>query len=429
MTSVTYYRPSTLQYGMPARLLSQISRRFGFDAHYFVTNSFWLVANQVISLIGSLVTTIIFAHYLGEELFGNYRYLITLTTIFAVFSLNSIGQSILQTAAKGFIGYYRQATRLAFYSGLGTSVVAGATGTYYLTNGNDLLAWSCFAIALLQPAITATFNFFSLLTGSKRFRESSIFQTFRITFISLASIVAIFLSHSVLVLFVVYLLSQLCTNLIGHWYYCPPRTAPALKATETATYHRFALHQSIQAALLTIAQRLDAIIIFQTLGGAPLAAYTIALIAPEQLRSLVKNFSNLLFPKYVHYTPTQLRSSIPKRSLQLFCVLLAIALLYIIAAPFIFAVAFPKYVAYTSYSQIMALSIPAAVFYVIQSALKTAIDTKALYSIQLLVAVIRSGSTFFLTLTFGIPGAVAAFTLTAYCETGIYYGWYFWRQS
>lgn len=411
------------------KIINFIERRFKIDAHYFVSNSFWIASTQVVTLGGSLLVTVLFAHLLSAELFGNYRYLIAIASIFSVFSLNSIGQSILQTAAQGKLGFFSTAMRYSLLSGLISFTLGILASVYYFINDNPLLASSCLLIAIVQPFISSYFNIFSLLSGQQRYRESAIFQTLRVLAITITSVGTILVTQNVFLLFLSYQVMQLASNVMGYWYFKPKINEPELPPEETKKYVRYAFHQSIQAAILNTAQRLDAIVVFQHLGAAQLAVYSIALIIPDQIRGFIKNLSNLLFPKYVHYTPMQLRRSIPKRSLQLFVVLLTLSSMYIVLAPYLFAIIFPKYVTAVMYTQILALAIPASIYYIIQSALKSETNSTALYYIQLSSATARIILTLVLTYTFGLIGTITAFVLSSYLELSFYFLWFYFDRK
>ena len=409
------------------KIINYIERRFKIDTHYFVSNSFWVACNQGVSIIGSLLVTAAFAHYLSEELYGNYRYLVVLASLFAVISLNSISQSVLQTASKGYFDYYYSALRLGLWSNLGTTLTALCVGLYYLSHNNTLLGYGCLAIAAIQPFISNYFNIFSFLAGQQRFKTVAIFQTARIIIISAGSVGAILITQSVIVLFLTYLILQLLMNMIGHSLFKPAKRLIVTPMPEEIKkkYHQFAIHLSIQNGVLTAANRLDTLIVFQFLGATALAIYSVALIVPDQLKSTVKNFSTLLFPKYVHYTPTQLVRSIPGRSVQLFIILVILTTLYIMAAPFMIGWLLPKYASAIIYTQFLSLAIPSSILFIVQSAIKSQTNNAQLYYIQFSHACIKILLVFVGIYFFGIWGAIGAYVLSSYVEVILYYSVYF----
>ncbi|MES2749647.1 MAG: oligosaccharide flippase family protein [Patescibacteria group bacterium] len=412
---------------MYQKSINFIERRFGIDAHYFVSNSFWVACNQATTIAGSLMVTAVFAHLLSEELFGNYRYLVVLASLFSVVSLNSISQSVLQTSSQGYLGYYQSALKLGLLSNLGTTVAALLVGGYYLYQNNQLLGYCCLAIAILQPFISNYFTIFSLLAGQQKFRAVAIFQTIKVIIITLGSIISVLLTHNIFIVFVTYLALQLVTNIMAHLFFKPNPNEikkPISKEIEKK-YNHFAFHLSVQNGILSAANRLDSIIVFQFLGATSLAIYSIALIVPDQFKSLVKNFSTLLFPKYVHYTSEQLVRSIPGRSFQLFVILLFLTGLYIISAPFIINWILPKYASAIIYTQLLSLAIPSSILYIVQSALKSQTNNTQLYYIQFSQAALKIIFVFVGIYFYGLWGAVAAYIISSYIEVALYYGVYF----
>lgn len=385
-----------------------LQKKFNFDAHYFLRGGFWLSLGQGITLITGIATTALFAHYLSENNYGIYRYLIGLTVIISSFSLTGLGQAVLQTAAKKYYGFYEETLSLNFKYSLSIIFISVGFSAYYWFNGNSTLSIGCLLIALFQP-LTSTFQFTqSFLQGSKRFRESTQLHAARMVFISLVSIVALVLTNNILVLFGVYLFSYFFTNIISHILLRPNNTTPT-PAEITRKYLTYAKHTSVRNLLLNVAQKADSIVVFTQLGAAELAVYTIATIIPEQIKATFKNFTSLLLPKYANHTdPLAVRNSIPKRSFQLFILLLIITILYILVAPYLYTLLFPKYHEAIFYSQLTALAFPTFVLLLPYSVLQAQIEEKKLYEISLYSSIFQILSLIFFVYTLGLLGAIIA---------------------
>lgn len=143
--------------------VSTIEKRFHVDAHYFLKGGFWLSLTQVVSILGGLVTSVLFAKYLDPNDYGIYRYLIGLVAIFSAFSLTGLGQSILQTAAKKYYSFYSETLRTNFIYSLSITAISIAGSSYYFFNNNSLLATGCLLIAVSQPLIITFSNSVSYL--------------------------------------------------------------------------------------------------------------------------------------------------------------------------------------------------------------------------------------------------------------------------
>lgn len=398
----------------------QIEKRFHVDARYFLSGGFWLSAGQAATIIFGLATTALFAHFLSETEYGVYRYLIGLAAIFSAFSLTGIGQSILQTAAKKYYGFYRATLRMNFLYSLGITVLSLAGAGYYWLNDNSTLAIGCVLIAFLQP-LTKTFQInHPFLQGSRRFKDSTSLHTAQVLFTTIASVAVLFITQNILLLFATYLLSHLIVNLGAYWYLAPPKTK--VPNDIFRKYISYAKHTSVRNIFSSVAQRLDTIIVFTQLGAAELAIYSIATVIPEQIKGSFKNIATLITPKYsMSGDPERIKASIPKRSVHLFLLALAVTAVYIFCAPIIYEFLFPKYSEAILFSQIAALSLPGIISVIPISYMKARLQNKELYYSDTITSIIMAVTTFIGVHYYGILGAVLARLVQRYLSTFIVY--------
>jgi O-antigen/teichoic acid export membrane protein len=383
------------------------------DARYFLRGGFWLSVGQAATILFGLVTTALLAHYLSENDYGVYKYLLGIIAILSSFSLTGLGQSILQTAAKKYYGFYHETLKMNFRYSLFITLASLAGSVYYWLNANTTLAIGCLLIAALQPFIT-TYQFTpSHLQGSGRFKESTILHIGRMFFASALTVVTLFYTKNIIVLFTVYLLGQFISNIASHFLFSPTYTKTPKAIFDQ--YVQYAKHTSVRNIISNIAQRADTVIIFTQLGAVELAVYSIATIIPEQIKGSFKNLSTLLLPKYAEHTNTdQLKKSVPRRSLQLFTILIIITTLYILIAPHIYQLLFPKYSESIFLSQILALSFPAMIALIPISAIQSQLQEKNLYRLLTFESTIMLSLTIILTIKFGVLGTVIAKVATRY---------------
>ncbi len=412
---------------MYKKTISKIESILGVDAHYFVSNGFLIFVNQLVSVAGSLITALLLANLFTEEDYGIYRYLIALTSIFSLFTLTGMSQAILQTSSKGWLWFFPYATTKSFIYSIGLVATALTAAIYYFVQDNLILAMGCLCISLIQPFINVYFQIFSYLTGLKKFIASNILQALRILTIVSAVTVTTLLSKNILYVFFVFMFAQMITSAIGYYFFKPKNEENETDIIMGKKYLNFAKHQSIQNIFIGVAQKIDAVLIFQFIGSTQLAIYSIAMIVPEQINSAVKNFTSLLFPKYSSYSLSQFRGSVVKRSKQMFFLLFSASIFYILISAVVINTLFPKYHDAVLYSQILALAIPTSVLYISQNALKSQTDNKKLYSIQLISAIVKTTLTAIGVIAFGLMGAVAAAVTASYVNLIIQY--YFWNSS
>jgi O-antigen/teichoic acid export membrane protein len=406
-------------------VLNHISKKFRVDAHYFFKGGFWLTVDQGLAVIFGIVSTALFAKYLSLTDYGIYRYLLGLAALLASFSLTGIGQSILQTAAKKYYGFYRETIRINFiYSG-GIALAGIAGALYYWFNSNPILALGCLLIGLIQPFIN-TFQYVpSFLQGDKRFQESTIIQSVKTITTSVSSILALFLTKNILILLCVYLASNALVNILSHLWY-RPKNIIATPADIFNQYVSYAKQTSIRNVISSVAFRVDTIFIFTQLGAAELAIYSIATLIPEQIKGTFKNLANLLLPKYAsHGNERILMASVPKRSKELFIILLSITVAYIIVSPYVFSFFFPKYADTVLYTQIYALSFPSFITLIPLTIIQSNLNEKALHQINNQNTIVGIVLIVILATWYGVMGAVVARILTRYINLIYIYSKFF----
>lgn len=402
------------------QLTQKIERYLRIDAHYFLSGGFWLSLGQAITILFGLITTALLANYLNETDYGIYKYLLALATIFSVFSLTGISQSILQTAAKGHRNFYRENLPLIFKYNLLISLSAASGAIYYFANENFTLAIGCAAIAVLQP-ITNTFqHVVSQLQGEQRFKITSKISVIRTIFVSMITIVTLFLTKNILWLLLAYLSSQLFINLITHLLYSK-KSAPT-PADITRKYLHYAKHTSLRNLIEGVAYKADALIIFTRLGAVELAVYSIAIIIPEQVKGSLKNLSALLMPKYAKLSdPNILLKTLPYRSFQLLAILTVVSLVYILTIPFVYSTIFPKYPDAILYSQLIALSFPSFVTILAHNLLKAQLAERELYKINTYGAILQLLSVSIGVYFYGVLGIIIATIFKRYVMTFMFF--------
>ncbi|MEN9920413.1 MAG: hypothetical protein RL538_306 [Candidatus Parcubacteria bacterium] len=402
-----------------------LHKKFHIDAHYFLKGGFWLSVTQGIVVLSGLISTALFAHHLSENTYGVYRYLIGLAAILASFSLTGIGESILQTAAKKYYNFYQETLKINFLYSCGISIAGIIGAIYYWINSNEVLALGCLLIATFQPFINTLQFIPAYLQGDHRYKEATINQLIKTLIVTIASIIVLFQTNNVLLLFATYLMTQTLANLVSYTIYKKNQTSIRTPDEVKNSYIKYAKHTSFRNAISLIANRLDAVVIFSSLGAASLAVYTIAIIVPEQIKGSLKNLMALLVPKYSRSETNFNSRYIKKRSVQIFLLLSFVTGVYILIAPYIYSVIFPKYAESILYSQIFALSIPSFVFYIPYSILKVKLDEKALYRITFTSSVTQISLLLVMTTLFGIIGTIISNVIYRYILAGIvYYNYY-----
>jgi len=401
-------------------ILGYISKTFNTDAKYFVSGGFWLTSIQIVSVIGALITSVVIANHLDEANYGIYRYIIVIGILLSSISLSGIGQSVFQTASLKHIGFYPVAIKKSLIFGLGITFSALVGSLYYYYAGNYTLALGCLFIAFFQPILNTYLNIFSFLQGRRRFPELTLLQLIKTVFTTSCLLITLYLTEEIYLLIFVYLFSNTLSNYLIHLLY-----KPAFQKLDFAVfdkYYTYAKSISKQNIIANVANKIDSVIVFQQLGAYDLAIYTIANLLPDQVKASFKNILTLLIPKYAKYENINLlKRNVLLRSAQVFFVFLIVSIFYILISPFIYELLFPKYQNSIFLSQLIALSFPAMIVLVPQSALQGQTEGKKLSKINNYTSVLMIIITLILTLTHGLIGAIIARICSRYVSLFLTY--------
>ena len=100
----------------------------------------WLFSGQVIGTATALLLALSYAHFLSQETYGTYKYVLAIFGILSIFSLPGMGDAVQKEVAYGKEGVFWDTFKKRLrWSFLG-SLLSVAIGVYYFINGNSLLS-------------------------------------------------------------------------------------------------------------------------------------------------------------------------------------------------------------------------------------------------------------------------------------------------
>ncbi|HEY9586185.1 MAG TPA: oligosaccharide flippase family protein [Candidatus Paceibacterota bacterium] len=311
------------------------------DMVYAARGGFWLVLGYVATALSSFVLALLFARFVPKEIYGNYKYILSLIGLSAVFCLSGLSQGVLQSVARGFYGTFFEAIRLSLRWNSVMFVLLLSGGAYYLVNGNDTLGYSLIWASFTFPIIKTLEIYEPVLSGTRNFRKSTLFRGIVDIGTIVATAIGIFFTDKVLVLIAINLTTQVLLNAI-FFRKVYSSILHKNKTIEPGTI-KFSKHLSLQNILSGAASYLDKIIIFHFLGAAEVAIYIFAQAIPQQIKGFVSLVSTIAMPKISQRSFIEAARMIPQRFFTGLIVFTPIVLLYILFAPLIFSVFFPAY--------------------------------------------------------------------------------------
>jgi O-antigen/teichoic acid export membrane protein len=346
------------------RLLRWSEKYTKTDMVYLASAGMWSTLGGIIVSVFALLLSIAFANFLPSEVFGTYQYFISLSSLLAALCLTGMNIAVSQSTARGYEGDLRAAVRAQLMWSVVPIAIGMTAALYYFLKGNSMLATGLLIIAIFTP-LTNSFNTYSaFLQGKKEFKRIFTY-TMATSLLYYAFIfpTVFFFRQALVLIFVNLAINALST---AYFYF---RTLRASRPNDQTDPHTipYGRHLSVMNTIGTIAAQLDSILVFHFLGPLELAIYSLASMVPERIATFFKFITTAALPKLSNRSHEEIRRHIVSKTLRAAIPGIAVTILYIAAAPFIFHLLFPKYgdavfftQLYAPYIITVAANIPAA---------------------------------------------------------------------
>ncbi|MFA6308023.1 MAG: oligosaccharide flippase family protein [Patescibacteria group bacterium] len=381
------------------------------DMVYLAKGGFWLSISQVISSVSSFLLAIAFANLLPVETYGQYKYIISIFSILSMTTLNGMDSSVTRAVAKGFEGSLLSALKTKIKWGLIGATASLAMAIYYYLNNNYDLMVSFALISIVVPLIDSLALYQSYFNGKKWFDKLTKYTVFTKIISSLCIFLTIYLVDNLFLVVASFFIPLLILRII--YFIHIKNRYPPNKEVDTQTV-KYGKHLSFVGILGTVAMQIDKILVFHYLGATELAIYAFAVAPLEQMKSLVKPITTLAAPKFATKTKKEIKDTLIKKMAKLSFLLVIVAIVYIILAPYIFQLIFPKYMEAVFYSRIFAISFITLPLLTITSVFEAQKMLKEIYLFKIVSSSVQIVLIFVLVLNFGLLGIVLARVITRF---------------
>lgn len=409
--------------GWSVRALRWSQKYTKTDMLYLASGGFWYVVGQTTASLSALALAVAFANLVSPEVYGTYKYVLSLAGIFSIASLPGMNTAIARAVARGNESVIHAATRSRILHACAGSVVALAGSAYYFLNENVELSLALLVIASTLPFFDTFTAYLFYFVGKRHFDlKTKFYAVTQVT--SVLILIGTFLfTNNLIVILLAYFVPLALMR--AAQYAHVTRTIPRTPTREDMDVVRYGKHLTAMQILGMVASELDKVLIWKFLGPTQVAVYTFALAIPEQFKGPLKGIGELAFPKFAAKTPEQIRANLPVlwRKLALYGLgLLGVSLIYIAAAPHIFTFIFPQYSASILYSQLFALGIITNIASIPLAILSAQQKTSLQYVLSNIQPVIAIGLFALLIPQYGIMGAIVASLISKYITAISYLG-------
>lgn len=377
----------------------------GTDNVYIAKNGTYLLIGNTISIIASFLLSIAFAQLLPKETYGQYRYILSIMAILAIFSLEGINKAVLQGVAKGFEGVFIAGFKTKLKWSLLGALASIGVASYFWFQGNIEFAASFLIIAVFLPLFKSGEIYQSYLDGKKLFGRRVAYTTLIQVLATISIIVALFLTKNLIVLILVYFLSYSALRIFFLFLTIKKIKPNKVDDPETIVYGK---HLSFIGIIGLIVQQIDSVLIFYFVGPVQLAIYAFATLPIDYIRTPLQIIQELALPKLSIRPEQDIKKTLPKKLLKITFLIVLVIVIYIVVAPYFYKILYPQYIESVFYSRLFALTLLVFPVSMMMLVLQAKMKTKQLYRISILSSIIEIVLMVLLVSFYGILGVILA---------------------
>ena len=376
------------------------------DMIYLAKGGVWLGVGQAITMISAFLSSVAFANLLPVETYGIYKYIFSLIAIISIPTLSGVSTAIIQAVSSGSEATLFTATRTKMRWGILSALLSIALAVYYYIGGNISLSVCFFVAAIFLPLTDPLNAYTSYLNGKKNFKLITKFNIINQFVVLAVMAVTIWRTNNIWLIILLYYLVNTTAN--AFFYYLTLRLDPPNKKIDKEAIS-YGKHLTVMNIIAIIAGQVDKIFIWHYLGAAKLAVYALSMAPIDQINSgLLKNTIALAMPKLSANEGEALKKTFPPKVLKFTALTMLAALIYIILAPIIYKLLFPKYLASIIYTRFYAITLAILPLSLFNTALTAQKQKKKLYFISYSASIIKIILLAILLPKYGVAGAIGA---------------------
>ena len=151
------------------QLLRKWERHTRTDNIYLVKNASLMVLTQIISILNGFVLYILISRYLSKESYGQYKYLLSLFSLFGLTTFTGMKTAVARDIANNNDGALQAGFRRKLFGGFIGSILALIAAGYYQLNGRTDLSIALVLLGIFGPWLYAANVYTAIFIGKKRF--------------------------------------------------------------------------------------------------------------------------------------------------------------------------------------------------------------------------------------------------------------------
>ncbi len=397
--------------GKVYNLLRKTEKYTKTDNVYIAKGSFWLSLARFGTLLIALAMGMIWARFVPQDVYGQYKFILSIASLLAIFSLSGMKSAVTQAVARNFAGTVKQALKARLRWGMLALLAGLSLAVYYWVKQDVTLSISFLIAGLLSPIINSFPLYTSYLEGKKNFSLKAKLDLAKGFLAALITASVIILTNNTIYLVLVYFSSRSILSILFYVITFKQDPIPSQENSVDKSSLVFGKHLSLMGVLNLVAMQIDKILIFHYVGAVQLAIYSFATILPDNLKSVTKSMCQLALPKLSTRSAQEIKKTAFAKTVPWAILLTSMVALYIAFCPLIFKIFFPTYTGAILYSRIYSLNLLGGIGLIPGVAFTAKRRTKILYKQNISMAVIKISILFLSLYFFGLLGLIIAITI------------------
>ena len=389
-------------------VIGKIGKGLDVDLGYYIKNNSYLITAQGVIFLSGLASSVVLARLLSKEAYGQYNYFFSILGILAISSLPGMTAAIIHAVANGRDWILVQSIKTRFKWSLIGAAVCILVGVYYYFSGETLLG-KCFLLSSLFFPFHVSFNgFYAFLYGRQRFDLSSRYRSIYWALLTLAVILAVYLTRNILWVITAYMAASAILHIV--FMVSTIRTGN-LNHREDLTAITYGKQLTGIRSINIAASFIDKLIVGIALGYSGLAIYSIAVMIATLPTMLLASVSQTIFPKIATMNEKVAYDEVKRRLPWLLVVMVIVCGIGALLCPYVIPWLYSsKYLESILYTQLLFIPV---IFGTIANVLRRGPlqaqrKTRRLFKLNIAVSLFELVSMVFLALKFGIMGIIVA---------------------
>ncbi|MFA5129339.1 MAG: hypothetical protein WC477_00275 [Patescibacteria group bacterium] len=323
--------------------IDTLTKKLGFDVRFYGKSFSFYSISYATTVLRGIASTYLVTLWVAPEILGQFRYVLAIYALAGMFSFGGYGTSMIKGLARGESDIVKKSIKKIFlYAPLGSLIlILSAIDRFTHQEQNVGIAMLVAAIAFVPYSACAFYN--QIYIGLEKIKKLTVVSVWSDVLYAILFTLVLLKTHNLAIITLAYFLIDI---VIQGWFTW--RAYRSIPSTSTRAINDSAMplgkHLNWIYVIQGITGSLGLILLQRFWGYTTLAAFSVAMLLPEQCISLAKTMSGTILQRLSRHDAGGTKvKNIQKQFWHALIASIAIILAYAAVAPFILPILFPKY--------------------------------------------------------------------------------------